>query len=110
MKTFVILIFAVFTYQSSTAQITDYYQQGYNTGCRLAQEYSEGVTSNFTIYQNTITDGNLPSEYRNGVREGWVNCLTTGGDRGSYAPCEGADRRNIFCWAGFPKKPKQSSK
>ena len=89
MKTVVVLFFALLAYQSSTAQLPNYYQQGYNTGCQLGTGYSQGVTSNYTIYINTISNPNFPTEYKNGVREGWAACRRRSGDLG--CPDNGCD-------------------
>ena len=65
-----ILILAIFTIGiSAYGQVPrDYYNQGYNTGCKL------GKAANEKLYQNTINSFNFPLEYRNGVREGYYIC------------------------------------
>ena len=65
-----ILILALFIIGISTyGQVpTDYYTQGYNTGCNLGKE------ANKKLYQKTVNNINFPLEYRNGVKEGYFIC------------------------------------
>ena len=80
-----ILLFtiSILAFNSANAQLSNnnnLYQQGYNTGCELKQEY------NVRLYNATISNQNFPQEYRTGVREGWATCsapTTDGGGLGS---------------------------
>ncbi|WP_430906389.1 hypothetical protein [Maribacter sp. 2-571] len=89
MRKLVIFIVLISCYQFSSAQAKKTSQEGYNTGCELATAYSQGDSSMYRLYTNTITNPNFPIEYKNGVVEGWTACKKRSDDRG--CPDKGCD-------------------